>query len=64
MTGTSLRFVVLDVTTLTWPRHDAHPCEHGVARGGGRVYDYSHWCLPGVPDTIAQMLQHTILDAV
>ncbi|XP_059663230.1 protein trichome birefringence-like 39 [Cornus florida] len=45
---------LLDVTTLSQYRKDAHPTWYG---GGGRTTtDCSHWCLPGLPDTWNQLL--------
>jgi len=45
---------LLDVTTLSQYRKDAHPTWYG---GSGRsTTDCSHWCLPGLPDTWNQLL--------
>nr|VDD14336.1 unnamed protein product [Brassica rapa] len=39
---------LLDLTTLSQYRKDAHPSLYnGIAKG----LDCSHWCLPGLPDT-------------
>uniref|UniRef100_M4CML9 Uncharacterized protein n=1 Tax=Brassica campestris TaxID=3711 RepID=M4CML9_BRACM len=43
---------LLDITTLSQLRKDAHPSIYGVT---GRT-DCSHWCLPGLPDTWNQLL--------
>ncbi|KAG2308984.1 hypothetical protein Bca52824_028732 [Brassica carinata] len=43
---------LLDITTLSQLRKDAHPSTYG---GGGGT-DCSHWCLPGLPDTWNQLL--------
>ncbi|KAL9382539.1 hypothetical protein Peur_025574 [Populus x canadensis] len=44
---------LLDVTTLSQYRKDAHPSHYGGDNGGT---DCSHWCLPGLPDTWNQLL--------
>uniref|UniRef100_A0A1J3HM96 Protein trichome birefringence-like 37 n=1 Tax=Noccaea caerulescens TaxID=107243 RepID=A0A1J3HM96_NOCCA len=43
---------LLDITTLSQLRKDAHPSAYGVDGG----MDCSHWCLPGLPDTWNQLL--------
>ncbi|KAJ0240099.1 Protein trichome birefringence-like 37 [Hirschfeldia incana] len=43
---------LLDITTLSQLRKDAHPSTYG--ENGGT--DCSHWCLPGLPDTWNQLL--------
>ena len=43
---------LLDITTLSQLRKDAHPSTYGE---NGRT-DCSHWCLPGLPDTWNQLL--------
>ncbi|CAN6834589.1 unnamed protein product [Brassica oleracea] len=43
---------LLDITTLSQLRKDAHPSTYGAAGGS----DCSHWCLPGLPDTWNQLL--------
>ncbi|CAN8316080.1 unnamed protein product [Cochlearia groenlandica] len=43
---------LLDITTLSQLRKDAHPSTYGVNGG----MDCSHWCLPGLPDTWNQLL--------
>ncbi|CDO96761.1 unnamed protein product [Coffea canephora] len=45
--------VLLDITTLSQLRKDAHPSGYGGSKSGN---DCSHWCLPGVPDTWNQLL--------
>ncbi|XP_068336983.1 protein trichome birefringence-like 43 [Pyrus communis] len=40
---------LLNITTLSQLRKDAHPSVYGL--GGHRGMDCSHWCLAGVPDT-------------
>ncbi|KAL0407414.1 UNVERIFIED_CONTAM: protein trichome birefringence-like 38 [Sesamum latifolium] len=44
---------LLDVTTLSQLRKDAHPSKYGRDHSG---LDCSHWCLPGLPDTWNQLL--------
>lgn len=44
---------LLDITTLSQLRMDAHPSSYGGQHGG---MDCSHWCLPGLPDTWNQLL--------
>ncbi|CAM8992941.1 unnamed protein product [Rhodiola kirilowii] len=48
---------LLDITTLSQLRKDAHPSGYG---GGGGT-DCSHWCLPGLPDTWNQLLYAALL---
>lgn len=43
---------LLDITTLSQLRKDAHPSAYGGDGGN----DCSHWCLPGLPDTWNQLL--------
>ncbi|XVF25666.1 hypothetical protein REPUB_Repub13aG0233200 [Reevesia pubescens] len=44
---------LLDITTLSQLRKDAHPSTHSGEHLGN---DCSHWCLPGLPDTWNQLL--------
>lgn len=44
---------LLDITTLSQLRKDAHPSAYGRDHSGN---DCSHWCLPGLPDTWNQLL--------
>ncbi|CAN1283747.1 Protein trichome birefringence-like 37 [Linum perenne] len=48
---------LLDITTLSQLRKDAHPS----AYGGGGGTDCSHWCLPGLPDTWNQLLYAALI---
>ncbi|WCJ27175.1 TRICHOME BIREFRINGENCE-LIKE 37 [Euphorbia peplus] len=43
---------LLDITTLSQLRKDAHPSTYGDGSGT----DCSHWCLPGLPDTWNQLM--------
>ncbi|XP_059669870.1 protein trichome birefringence-like 38 [Cornus florida] len=43
---------LLDITTLSQLRKDAHPSHYG----GDSGTDCSHWCLPGLPDYWNQLL--------
>ncbi|XP_061978704.1 protein trichome birefringence-like 38 [Populus nigra] len=43
---------LLDITTLSQLRKDAHPSTYSDGSGT----DCSHWCLPGLPDTWNQLL--------
>ncbi|KAI3517745.1 hypothetical protein L1887_16964 [Cichorium endivia] len=43
---------LLDITTLSQSRKDAHPSSYG----GGSGIDCGHWCLPGLPDTWNQTI--------
>ncbi|KAH1091109.1 hypothetical protein J1N35_018366 [Gossypium stocksii] len=43
---------LLDITTLSQLRKDAHPSTYGGLSGN----DCSHWCLPGLPDTWNHLL--------
>ncbi|XP_074269850.1 protein trichome birefringence-like 38 [Silene latifolia] len=50
---------LLDITTLSQLRKDAHPEKYsGVSSG----VDCSHWCLPGLPDTWNQLLYAALLN--
>ncbi|KDO77821.1 hypothetical protein CISIN_1g017263mg [Citrus sinensis] len=44
---------LLDITTLSQLRKDAHPSTYSGKHSGT---DCSHWCLPGLPDTWNQLL--------
>ncbi|KAM4111908.1 hypothetical protein ACJW30_05G101200 [Castanea mollissima] len=44
---------LLDITTLSQLRKDAHPSSYSGDHSGN---DCSHWCLPGLPDTWNQLL--------
>lgn len=44
---------LLDITTLSQLRKDAHPSTYSGEHSGT---DCSHWCLPGLPDTRNQLL--------
>ncbi|XP_050287258.1 protein trichome birefringence-like 38 [Quercus robur] len=44
---------LLDITTLSQLRKDAHPSSYSGEHSGN---DCSHWCLPGLPDTWNQLL--------
>ncbi|KAL5575268.1 hypothetical protein UlMin_016967 [Ulmus minor] len=48
---------LLDITTLSQLRKDAHPSAYGGDGGN----DCSHWCLPGLPDTWNQLLYAALL---
>ncbi|KAJ8761129.1 hypothetical protein K2173_000808 [Erythroxylum novogranatense] len=49
---------LLDITTLSQLRKDAHPSAYGSDGSGA---DCSHWCLPGLPDTWNQLLYATLM---
>ncbi|XP_022724685.1 protein trichome birefringence-like 38 [Durio zibethinus] len=44
---------LLDITTLSQLRKDAHPSTYSGEHSGN---DCSHWCLPGLPDSWNQLL--------
>jgi hypothetical protein len=44
---------LLDITTLSQLRKDAHPSAYS---GDHSAVDCSHWCLPGLPDTWNQLM--------
>lgn len=48
---------LLDITTLSQYRKDAHPSAYSGEHGGN---DCSHWCLPGLPDTWNELLYATL----
>ncbi|CAN1327374.1 Protein trichome birefringence-like 37 [Linum perenne] len=52
LTTMKTQVYLLDITTLSQLRKDAHPSSYG----GGPGTDCSHWCLPGLPDTWNQLL--------
>ncbi|CDP18746.1 unnamed protein product [Coffea canephora] len=54
LNGLSKPVCLLNTTSLSKLRADAHPSIYGF--GGSRGMDCSHWCLPGVPDTWNQLL--------
>ena len=45
---------VMDVFELIKMRADAHPNNHSLKFGG--KHDCLHWCLPGIPDTINEII--------
>ncbi|KAK9706768.1 hypothetical protein RND81_07G150500 [Saponaria officinalis] len=49
---------LLDITTLSQLRKDAHPETYS---GVGSGVDCSHWCLPGLPDTWNELLYAALL---
>lgn len=50
---------LLNITTLSKLRKDAHPSVH--TGHGGHTNDCSHWCLPGVPDTWNMLLYASLI---
>ncbi|KAI4308049.1 hypothetical protein L6164_031167 [Bauhinia variegata] len=50
---------LLNITTLSQLRKDAHPSVYG--HGGHRDMDCSHWCLAGVPDTWNELLYAALI---
>ncbi|XAR49557.1 hypothetical protein NMG60_11032803 [Bertholletia excelsa] len=51
---------LLDITTLSQYRKDAHPTIYGGDHSGT---DCSHWCLPGLPDTWNDLLYAALLQS-
>lgn len=49
---------LLDITTLSQLRKDAHPSTYSGEHSGT---DCSHWCLPGLPDTWNQLLYAALI---
>lgn len=49
---------LLDVTTLSQLRKDAHPSRYTSDHVGA---DCTHWCLPGLPDTWNQLLYAALI---
>ncbi|CAK9152587.1 unnamed protein product [Ilex paraguariensis] len=49
---------LLDITTLSQLRIDAHPSTYSGEQSG---VDCSHWCLPGLPDTWNQLLYAALI---
>ncbi|GAB2298606.1 Protein trichome birefringence-like 37 [Dionaea muscipula] len=58
LSGMSKPVYLLDITTLSQLRKDAHPSTYSSEHGGT---DCSHWCLPGLPDTWNQLLYYMLL---
>ncbi|GJX34700.1 protein PMR5 [Tanacetum coccineum] len=58
---------ILDITTLSAMRKDAHPSIYsgdlspGQRANPDHVADCSHWCLPGLPDTWNQLFYTALL---
>ncbi|KAL9234008.1 hypothetical protein vseg_008932 [Gypsophila vaccaria] len=50
---------LLDITTLSQLRKDAHPEAYSGLHPG---IDCSHWCLPGLPDTWNELLYAALLN--
>lgn len=48
---------LLDITSLSQLRKDAHPSNYSNVHGN----DCSHWCLPGLPDTWNQLLYAALI---
>ncbi|KAF6147007.1 hypothetical protein GIB67_036726 [Kingdonia uniflora] len=60
ITGMQIPTYLLDLTTLSQLRKDAHPAIYGnltpeQKERPDRYSDCSHWCLPGLPDTWNQL---------
>ncbi|GAB2301208.1 Protein trichome birefringence-like 37 [Dionaea muscipula] len=53
LSGMSKPVYLLDITTLSQLRKDAHPSAYSGEHSGR---DCSHWCLPGLPDTWNEIL--------
>ncbi|KAJ4978806.1 hypothetical protein NE237_009586 [Protea cynaroides] len=49
---------LLDITTLSQLRKDAHPSSYNMFKG----MDCTHWCLSGLPDTWNQLLSAALID--
>ncbi|XP_052201139.1 protein trichome birefringence-like 38 [Diospyros lotus] len=49
---------LLDITTLSQLRKDAHPSTYSGVKAGT---DCSHWCLPGLPDIWNQLLYAALI---
>ncbi|XP_031741994.1 protein trichome birefringence-like 38 [Cucumis sativus] len=50
---------VLNITTLSQLRKDAHPSSYNGFRG----MDCTHWCIAGLPDTWNQLLYATLISS-
>lgn len=48
--------ILLDITTLSQLRKDAHPSSYSDSG-----VDCSHWCVPGLPDTWNQLMYASFL---
>ncbi|GAA0185001.1 hypothetical protein LIER_32289 [Lithospermum erythrorhizon] len=53
LSGMKKKVYLIDITTLSQLRTDAHPSTYSATKSGN---DCSHWCLPGLPDTWNQLL--------
>ncbi|KAL7102824.1 hypothetical protein ACP275_08G142100 [Erythranthe tilingii] len=49
---------LLDITSLSQLRKDAHPTKYSPYHSG---LDCSHWCIPGLPDTWNQLLYAALI---
>ncbi|GAA0162358.1 hypothetical protein LIER_39401 [Lithospermum erythrorhizon] len=58
LTGMRKPVHLLDITTLSQLRKDAHPSTYTGDHAG---VDCSHWCLPGLPDTWNQLLYAALI---
>lgn len=50
---------VLNITTLSQLRKDAHPSSYNGFKG----MDCTHWCIAGLPDTWNQLLYATLISS-
>ncbi|KAM7476795.1 hypothetical protein LguiB_024038 [Lonicera macranthoides] len=48
---------LLDITTLSQLRKDAHPSSYNAFKG----MDCTHWCVAGLPDTWNQLLYSALI---
>ncbi|GAB4827061.1 Protein trichome birefringence-like 38 [Ancistrocladus abbreviatus] len=58
LSGMKTPVYLLDITTLSQLRKDAHPSAYSGNHPGT---DCSHWCLPGLPDTWNQLLYAALI---
>ncbi|KAG9143389.1 hypothetical protein Leryth_017771 [Lithospermum erythrorhizon] len=58
LSGMKKPVYLLDITTLSQLRKDAHPSTYTNGNSGA---DCSHWCLPGLPDTWNQLMYAALI---
>ncbi|CAK9175095.1 unnamed protein product [Ilex paraguariensis] len=57
LSNVSKSVYLLDITTLSQLRKDAHPAIYNGLRG----MDCTHWCVAGLPDTWNQLLSAALI---
>lgn len=73
ISDTQVPVTLLDITSLSTYRKDAHTSVYTIRQGNlltreqkddpARYADCLHWCLPGVPDTWNELLYASIVSS-